>query len=479
MNPFVEGLLDRSGAQRRRRLLLRLVALAGAVMGLWLLGSTAMSASGSDTDDGAQSSPVRGLRTLEAPRIELREPELPSTSTLAAVQAGVPSHVSGEIRPGNTLTGLLNEQGIESGSVRSAVAALGSVFDFRRSQPGHTYDADVDASGRLTWIRYRTSPEVMFEAQLNDEGNFEASQVEVELTTEEHGVWGTVESSLIAAFAEQGESATLAQAVVDIFQWDVDFSSDVRSGDAFRVIYEKVFLDGRFLRYGRVLAAEYRGRRVSAKAYYFESSEGRSGYYMADGRSVERMFLAAPCHYRRISSRFDPNRMHPVLRVRRPHLGVDYAASTGTPVVAVADGTVAFAGRRGGNGNLVSIRHAQGYETGYAHLHRFARGIRSGVQVTQGQVIGYVGSTGLSTGPHLHFALKRNRQFIDPLGEHELRRPGLTGRALRDFERRRSQLEAELERLPIPSVETATETEPDESGEMMDFVDGEFANGEF
>jgi murein DD-endopeptidase MepM/ murein hydrolase activator NlpD len=457
------------------------IGVAGVVaVLLWVVVGAVSRAGGvAAEDEMASDEPVRGLRTLEAPRIELRQPELPSSSTLAAVQAGVPSHVSGEIAAGNTLTGLLIEHGIEAGSVRSAVGALGDVFDFRRSQPGHSYDADVDASGRLTWIRYRSSAEVMFEAQLNDDGVFEASQVEVELSVEEHGVWGTVESSLIAAFAAQGESAALAQAVVNIFQWDVDFSSDVRAGDAFRVVYEKVFLDGRFLRYGRVLAAEYRGRRVSAKAFHFESSEGSEGYYMADGRSVERMFLAAPCHYRRISSRFDPSRMHPVLRVRRPHLGVDYAASTGTPVVAVADGTVTFAARRGGNGNLVSIRHTQGYETGYAHLHRFARGIRSGVQVSQGQVIGYVGSTGLSTGPHLHFALKRNRQFIDPLGEHELRQPGLTGRALRDFERRRSQLEAELERLPIPSVQTANEVDVEESGEMMDFVDGEFANGEF
>jgi murein DD-endopeptidase MepM/ murein hydrolase activator NlpD len=147
--------------------------------------------------------------------------------------------------------------------------------------------------------------------------------------------------------------------------------------------------------------------------------------------------------------------------------------------VAVADGTVAFAGVRGGNGNLVSVRHGHGYETGYAHLNGFARGIRAGVEVRQGQVIGYVGSTGLSTGPHLHFALKRNRVFIDPLSDVDMRRPPLAGRARQDFERRRVQLDLELERLPLPVVETvAAEEEPSES-ELMDFVDGDFASGEF
>jgi hypothetical protein len=151
-----------------------------------------------------------------------------------------------------------------------------------------------------------------------------------------------------------------------------------------------------------------------------------------------------------------------------------------TDADAVADGTVTFAGRRGGNGNLVSIRHAHAYDSGYAHLHRFARGIRAGSVVEQGQIIGYVGSTGLSTGPHLHFALKRNRQFVDPLGEHDIRRPPLRGRALRDFQRLRNQLQAELERLPIPDVQQLDPERVQEgSVEAMDFVGGDFATGEF
>ena len=450
---------------------------AGLLMLWWVV--VGLRGEGASTDTEAVST-YRGLRTLTAPEIFSDEPMDGSAAGRPnLVIQGAPAHVAGEISNGGTLTGRLMSHGLSEDAVRPAVSSLGTVFDFRRAQPAHRYDADIDAAGRVTWLRYRVSPEVIFETQLDSDGSYSARQVEVELTVERHGMWGTIQSSLIGAVSGQGELESLAQKMAEVFQWDIDFSSDVRQGDAFRLIFEKVYLDGEFLRYGRILAAEYRGARVQSRAYYFEAREEEGGYYLADGRSVERLFLAAPCRYRRISSRFDPQRMHPVLRVRRPHLGVDYAAGTGTPVVAVADGTVAFAGVRGGNGNLVSVRHGHGYETGYAHLNGFARGIRAGVEVRQGQVIGYVGSTGLSTGPHLHFALKRNRVFIDPLSDVDMRRPPLAGRARQDFERRRVQLDLELERLPLPVVETvAAEEEPSES-ELMDFVDGDFASGEF
>ena len=483
MNPFLEDLLRPAsgvvtrGARKRRQRRLLLVLGLGVVTALWLLGPLLSKRNAAALEE--RPDPVAGLLTLEAPHIdrleEIANGELPGIAGPMAI----PAHVSGSIQPGQSLFAALVGHGVPETSIHPVVASLQQVFDFRRSQPGHEYEADVDPSGLITWIRYRTAPETIFEARRIGEGAYESRQVPVELNIEVHGLSGVVTTSLIGAFIQSGERESLAQEFVDVFQWDLDFSSDVRSGDAFRIVFEKVFLDGEFLRYGRVLAAEYRGQRAAATAFLFEGDE-LTGYYLADGQSVERLFLAAPCRYRRISSLYDPNRLHPVLRVRRPHLGVDYAAATGTPVYAVADGTVTFAGRRGGNGNLVSIRHPHGYDSGYAHLHRFARGIRAGVEVEQGQVIGYVGSTGLSTGPHLHFALKRNRQFVDPLGEHDIRRPPLTGRALRDFQRLRNQLQAELERLPIPDVLQIAPEQPEEgSVEAMDFVDGDFATGEF
>lgn len=483
MNPFLEDLLRPSlgsmtrGARRRRQHRVLLVLL---LVVLVLLGISRRLWPGQSSNPTVQrTAPVAGLLTLSPPRIdrleEIANGELPGVAGPMAI----PAHVSGTIQSGQSLFAALVAHGIPENSIHPVVASLQQVFDFRRAQPGHDYEADVDPAGAITWIRYRTAPETIFEARRTVDGLYESRQVPVELSVEVHGLSGVVSTSLIGAFVQSGERESLAQKFVDVFQWDLDFSSDVRTGDAFRIVFEKVFLDGDFLRYGRVLAAEYRGQRAAATAFLFEADE-LTGYYLSDGQSVERLFLAAPCRYRRISSLYDPNRLHPVLRVRRPHLGVDYAAATGTPVYAVADGTVTFAGRRGGNGNLVSIRHAHAYDSGYAHLHRFARGIRAGVTVEQGQIIGYVGSTGLSTGPHLHFALKRNRQFVDPLGEHDIRRPPLRGRALRDFQRLRNQLQAELERLPIPDVQQIEPEQAQEgSVEAMDFVDGDFATGEF
>lgn len=482
MKPFLEDLLRPSlgsvtrGAKRRQQ---RRWVLATSLVVLALLWMSGVLSPVQSASPVQMPAPSAGLLTLSPPRIDRLEEIVNGELPGVAGPLAIPAHVSGTIQSGQSLFGLLLAQGVPEIAIHPVVASLQQVFDFRRSQPGHDYEADVDPAGAITWIRYRIAPETIFEARRIGDGLYESRQVPVELSVEVHGLSGVVSTSLISAFIQSGERESLAQEFVEVFQWDLDFSSDVRTGDAFRIVFEKVFLDGELLRYGRVLAAEYRGQQAAAAAFLFESEE-LTGYYLSDGQSVERLFLAAPCRYRRISSLYDPNRLHPVLGVRRPHLGVDYAAATGTPVYAVADGTVTFAGRRGGNGNLVSIRHAHAYDSGYAHLHRFARNIRSGSVVEQGQIIGYVGSTGLSTGPHLHFALKRNRQFVDPLGEHDIRRPPLRGRALRDFQRLRNQLQAELERLPIPDVQPLEPERVQEgSVEAMDFVDGDFATGEF
>jgi murein DD-endopeptidase MepM/ murein hydrolase activator NlpD len=426
------------------------------------------------------------LLTLQPPvidRLRERDPgqgEDDSLTTIPGTPVSARGYLRGRIAPNQSLTAALRGLGVDDPALPNAIAALSTHFDFRRAQPGHEFEADIDPEGQLRWLRYRVSPEVVFEARRQREGGWLSSPVEVQLTTQVHGLAGSIRSSLAASLDAQGEGPALAQRLVDVFQWDIDFSRHVREGDGYRLVFEKVMLDGEFLRYGRILAAEYRGARRQLVAYWFEH-DGQGGYRGGDSRPLERLFLAAPCAYTRISSPFDPHRVHPVLGVRRPHWGVDYAAPTGTPVMAMASGVVTFVGPRGGNGNLVSIRHEHGFQTGYAHLHRFARGLRAGQTVRQGQVIGYVGTTGLSTGPHLHYALKRNGRFLDPLLDHEVRRPQLTGRARREFDRIRSQLDVALQQLPLPDV--TLESEPGEiegvERSTMDFVDGEFASGEF
>jgi murein DD-endopeptidase MepM/ murein hydrolase activator NlpD len=220
-----------------------------------------------------------------------------------------------------------------------------------------------------------------------------------------------------------GESPQLASDFADIFAWDIDFTRSVRPGDGFRILYERLyFVDENghesYLRPGRILAANYDGAAGSHSAVYFENQPGQGGYYHPDGSSVQRQFLQAPLRYARISSRYSAARHHPILRITRPHQGIDYAAPSGTPIWSVADGRVIYKGYAGGFGNLVKIRHSRGYVSYYGHLSRFGAGLKVGQRVRQKQVIGYVGSTGLSTGPHVCFRIAQDGRYFDPAKLH-------------------------------------------------------------
>jgi murein DD-endopeptidase MepM/ murein hydrolase activator NlpD len=238
---------------------------------------------------------------------------------------------------------------------------------------------------------------------------------------------GVVSSTLYEAVRSLGESPQLASDIAELFAWDVDFSRRAQTGDQFAVLYERLYKrgpDGAASSYvgpGRILAARYEGQVGRHSAVYFETDATRGGYFRADGSAIERQFMLAPLKYTRVSSRFSPARYHPILKVSRPHHGIDYAAATGTPIVAVADGRVIFRGRAGGYGNLVKVRHPNGYVSYYAHMSRFGDGLKVGDAVHQKQVLGYVGSTGLSTGPHVCFRVAKDGRFVDPAS---LRTPG-------------------------------------------------------
>ncbi|HUG53600.1 MAG TPA: peptidoglycan DD-metalloendopeptidase family protein, partial [Vicinamibacteria bacterium] len=243
-------------------------------------------------------------------------------------------------------------------------------------------------------------------------GDYRAEVVTRDYDVEIATAAGTITSSLFGAVSDAGEKDQLALDLADIFVWDVDFNTELRKGDSFRVAVEKLSLDGTFSRYGRILSAELvRGERV-IQAVRFEGSHG-PGYYMPDGRPMRKAFLRSPLRFTRISSGFTRARLHPVLHVMRPHLGVDYAAPTGTPVRASANGVVKAAGWSGGYGKMVRLRHANGYETLYGHLSRIR--VRAGQRVEQGTVIGAVGATGLASGPHLDYRMVKNGAFVNPL----------------------------------------------------------------
>jgi murein DD-endopeptidase MepM/ murein hydrolase activator NlpD len=238
---------------------------------------------------------------------------------------------------------------------------------------------------------------------------------EVEYARTRRIVAGEIRSSLYRTIEEIGEDVDLARILSEIFAWQIDFATDLRKGDYFRAVVEEYRgMDG-VPRIHAVLAAEFFNAGTLHQAFRYEDSSGRVDYYDGTGASLRRVFLKSPLRYTRISSRFSRRRFHPILKVYRPHLGVDYAAPTGTPVVSVGDGEVIYAGRERGFGKIVKIRHNGVYRTTYGHLSGYARGIRKGVRVRQGQVIGYVGATGLATGPHLDFRLIRNGRYVNPL----------------------------------------------------------------
>lgn len=232
---------------------------------------------------------------------------------------------------------------------------------------------------------------------------------------------GTVLTSLYSALLHgegdipRAERERVADLLADrVFAWQVDFSRDLRKGDSYRILYERDLRPDGTARSGRVLAVQFSINGRDYEAYRLEGENGADEYYERDGESLRRAFLKAPLQFRRISSSFSLSRFHPILQRSRPHYGIDYAAASGTPVRAVGDGTVVSANRTAGYGNIIEIRHKNGYTTRYAHLRGFARGIRAGVRVKQEDVIGYVGMTGLATGPHLHYEFRQNGNPIDP-----------------------------------------------------------------
>ncbi|MCP4898039.1 MAG: peptidoglycan DD-metalloendopeptidase family protein, partial [bacterium] len=218
-----------------------------------------------------------------------------------------------------------------------------------------------------------------------------------------------------AAVDESGGDPDLAVRLAEIFQWDIDFFRDLRQGDRFVVIVDERTIEGEFFDYGNVFAARFINRDRILNAIAYQDGDGRVGYFDLEGNPLRKQFLRSPLKFSRITSRFSLRRFHPVLKRRMPHYGVDYGAPVGTPAHATADGTVTFVGRNGGAGRMVTLRHTNGFETSYLHLNGYGKGVRRGARISQGQVVGFVGSSGLSTGPHLDYRVKQNGRYINPL----------------------------------------------------------------
>jgi len=320
--------------------------------------------------------------------------------------------------------GALLNAGLEANECAAIEQALKHIVDFRRCRPEHKLIVERDEHAELKHFEYHPSATEFVEVTRGENGSFRAEQIRVKVERTPIARAASVETSIGDGLVGIGLPAGLATFFVEAFEGRINFAVLARKGDVFRIIVDEERVDGEFLRYGRVQALEYDGQRTGkVQAFYFEPSNVPGQFYDDTGRAMQGGWLRTPLRYERLSSRFNPRRFHPILKRTVPHLGIDYAAPTGTPVWAAADGRVKFAGRKGPNGNLVIIRHSGGFETAYAHLHRIRGGIRPGKWVKQRELIGFVGSTGRSTGPHLHFGLKKYVRSLDPLTE--LNGPGL------------------------------------------------------
>lgn len=325
--------------------------------------------------------------------------------------------VSHELADGEAVSDVLAAGGLSGAQIASLVSAAKPHVDFSRIRPGIVIHVFRDTRhDRLASVQIALAPARTLLARPTAAG-FETELHEIPYETRRVTFQGEVTSTLWESAVDAGMDPNLIAELAEVFAWQIDFSREVQRGDRWRLAVDQKLLADQPAGWGRIEAAQYDPvyRDEPFTGIYFEDGSTH-GYFEPDGESLRRLFLRSPVRYSRISSRFSRSRYHPVLKKRRPHRGVDYAAAPGTPVRAVGDGRVLIAGVLGGNGNFVKIRHNSTYQTGYSHLQGFARGIKPGKFVRQGDVIGYVGSTGLATGPHLHFSFYENGRYVDPLG---------------------------------------------------------------
>ncbi|WP_338040522.1 M23 family metallopeptidase [Nitrosomonas oligotropha] len=348
------------------------------------------------------------------------------------------------IRRGDTIAAILNRLDVSNQDSTDFLQAARGSRAMRQLKPGQTVYAQTTADGELLTLRYFFGNEELFLMEKTDDA-FKMTEQPVELDTRIHMKSGEINSSLFAATDNAGIPNNIAMQLTEIFASEIDFYRDLRQGDRFTVVYETFANDnGKRAKTGRVLAAEFVNKGKSHQAIYFKASNGADGYYTPEGESLRKAFLLSPLTFSRVSSGFTNARFHPILKEWRAHRGIDYAAPTGTPVKATASGIVAFSGSQKGYGNLVVLKHNGKYETAYGHLSRFASGMSKGKRISQGDVIGYVGSTGMATGPHLHYELRIDGVQRDPTNVVLPSAPPIAKRDLNTFQKETHALVARL-----------------------------------
>jgi murein DD-endopeptidase MepM/ murein hydrolase activator NlpD len=364
------------------------------------------------------SSPAAGshsVNTTPASPTVIQVPETPATqaaSAFASPMALGASTIQVIVSHNDTLDRIFRRLKLNVSDLASVRDLPGLKAGLDKLRPGEALRL-IHRDGELFGFERQLSPSETLQV-VRDEAGFRSSVLENPLETRERTVRGVIDSSLFEAVAKAGAHDQTAMALAEIFGWDIDFVLDIQPGDTFIATYDEISQDGKYIKDGPISAALFVNRGREYRAVRYVNPSGRAHYYTPEGVSMYRAFLRTPVEFTRISSRFNPSRRHPVLNTIRAHKGVDYAAPTGTPVRAAGDGRVQFAGRKGGYGNVLEIAHPRGVVTVYGHLSRYARGVRTGSKVAQGEIVAYVGMSGLATGPHLHYEYRVNGVHKNP-----------------------------------------------------------------
>ena len=388
-----------------------------------------------------------GFVSLAAAAQPKEPPPRPTANVITealAIEQTQPAY-RGLVRRGQSSYVLLRQAGVSAAEILQLQKAVRPVYDLQLLKAGQPYAISVTQDGHLHRFDYDITTRRRLQVLRRGSG-FNAHIVPIAYVHKQRVIQGTIHGSLHDSLVALGETSQIAIDLADIFAWDIDFNTDLRNGDTFRLMIDEHYQDDKFVRYNRILAAEVINQQRLFQAVYYppKDASGNGDYYRPDGTSMRRMFLRSPLRYTRISSRFSQRRFHPILKRYRPHLGIDYAAPSGTPVHSVADGTVVWVGRKGPNGKMVKIRHNDVYTTYYLHLSRYAHSARVGRRVRQGQIIGYVGATGLATGPHLDFRITKRGKYLNPLQQKNLQAPPLSRQTLPIFRAYARQLLTEL-----------------------------------
>jgi murein DD-endopeptidase MepM/ murein hydrolase activator NlpD len=416
--------------------------------------------------------PVSGTRQLPLPltRIDTHEgessPALPSINDAASgdlvdssgamdpdIDAERGNWRTIEIKSGDTLADIFAREGIPPQQLHQILDLGGAARNLARIYPGQALKLLTDSESGLIRLEYQIDKLNTLEVHRMGDG-FDVSTIYH--TPERHvtNASGVINSSLFLAAQKAGLSDNMTMELASIFGWDIDFALDIRRGDQFVVLYDELYLEGEKVGEGRILAATFINQGRTYQAVRYTDDEGVAEYYSPDGKNMRKAFLRTPVEYTRISSGFSLGRLHPILNRIRAHKGVDYAAPTGTPVKATADGKIVFRGKKGGYGNVIILQHGSKYSTVYGHLSRFRGGLSTGSSVRQGQVIGYVGMTGLATGPHLHYEFRINGVHHNPLTVKLPESEPLDNIHLADFQEKAASLISKMD--AILSVQIAT-----------------------